>query len=229
MIEPVVGIVERNSPAYNLGLKKGDRLLTINRKQILSFEDMRTDVVSSPGKELEIEWIRDGRIMNGIVIPKIQKIQENGETKQVGFLGVIAKTEKLKFGFLGSLREAYERTKESIELIISVMVMLFRRQISPKTLGGPIAIFQLAGESARWGLKFYLGFMALLSINLFIFNLIPFPPLDGGHILIFGIEKLIKRKPTEKQYMIIQQIGFAILILLIVLIFFNDIMRICAR
>ncbi len=229
MIEPVIGIVERNSPAYNLGLKKGDRLVTINKKEIKSFEDMRTEVASSPGKELEIEWIRDGKIIKGIVIPKIHKIQENGETKQVGFLGVIAKTEKLRFGFFGSLREGYVRTKESIELIISVIVMLFRRQISPKTLGGPIAIFQLAGESARWGLQFYLGFMALLSINLFIFNLIPFPPLDGGHILIFGIEKLIRKRPTERQYMIIQQIGFTILILLVALIFYNDIMRIRER
>lgn len=226
MIEPVVGIVEKNSPAYNLGLKKGDRFLSINGKEIKSFEDMRKKIRENPGKELQIEWMRDEEIMKGNVVPKKQTIQENGETKEIGLLGVVAETEKLRFGLIGSLKEGFVRTGESIKLIIRVIVMLFRRQISPKTLGGPIAIFQLAGESARLGLEFYLGFMALLSINLFIFNLVPFPPLDGSHILIFGIEKLTKKRPTEKQMLLIQQIGFAILLLLIAFIFYNDIMRI---
>lgn len=229
MIEPIVGIIEKNSPADNLGLKKGDRFLSINGKEIKSFEDMRMEVSVNPEKTLEIEWKRNGMIMKGEVVPRKQKIQENGKTKEIGLLGVVAKTEKLQFGFFGSLKEGFRRTVESIKLIFSIIVMLFRRQISPRTLGGPIAIFQLAGESARWGLEFYLGFMAILSINLFIFNLIPFPPLDGGHILIFGIEKLIRKRPTERQYQLIQQIGFAILLILVAFIFYNDIMRIRGR
>ncbi len=229
MIEPIIGIIEKNSPADNLGLKKGDRFLSINGKEIKSFEDMRMEVSVNPEKTLEIEWKRNGMIMKGEVVPRKQKIQENGKTKEIGLLGVVAKTEKLQFGFFGSFKEGFRRTVESIKLIFSVIVMLFRRQISPRTLGGPIAIFQLAGESARWGLEFYLGFMAILSINLFIFNLIPFPPLDGGHILIFGIEKLIRKRPTEKQYQLIQQIGFAILLILVAFIFYNDIMRIRGR
>jgi len=229
MLEPIVGIVERNSPAYNIGLKKGDRFLNINRKEIKSFEDMRKEVLVNPDVKIEIEWIRNDTIMKADVIPKKQQMEENGEIKDVGLLGVIAKTEKLRYGFTGSLKEGFIRTGKSVSLMVSVIVMLFRRQVSPKTLGGPIAIFQLAGESARWGLEFYLGFMAILSINLFVLNLIPFPPLDGGHILIFIIEKITGKRPTEKQMLIIQQIGFAILLLLIAFVFYNDIMRLKTR
>lgn len=229
MIEPIIGIIEKDSPAYKSGLERGDKIVMIDGNSILSFEDMRKIVQQSPEKELHIEWVRDGNRMQGITVPMKRKIHENGEEKEIGILGIVAETEKLRFGFYGSLKEGFLRTIESIKLIVSVIIMLFRREISPKTLGGPIAIFQLAGESARWGLEFYLGFMALLSINLFILNLIPFPPLDGAHILIFGIEKITRKRPTEKQYALIQQIGFAILLVAIAFIFYNDIMRIRNR
>lgn len=229
MVKPVVGVVEKKSPADNLGLKKGDRIISVNGKKVKSFEDMRSEVIANPDKEIEVGWIRDEKLMRGRVKPRKQQIEENGKIKEIGFLGVGARTEKMKLGVFGSLKEGSGRTVDSIKLIVSIILMLFKRQISPKTLGGPIAIFQLAGEYARWGLDFYLGFMALLSINLFIFNLIPFPPLDGGHILLFAIEKLTKKKPTEKQMLIIQQIGFVILLLLIAYVFYNDITRIRTR
>lgn len=226
MIEPIVGIIEKGSPAHQAGLHRGDRIIMVDSTRILSFEDMRVIVQESPDKELHITWMRNGASMEGKAVPERTKVQEDGEEREIGMLGIVAETEKLRFGLFGSLKEGFLRTASSTRLIVTVIVMLFRRQISPRTLGGPIAIFQLAGESARWGLEFYLGFMALLSINLFILNLIPFPPLDGGHILIFGIEKITRRRPTEKQYALIQQIGFAILLVAIAFIIFNDIMRI---
>jgi regulator of sigma E protease len=229
MLEPIIGIIEKHSPAYKAGLERGDRIVAIDGKEILSFEDMRKIVQESPEKELQLEWVRDGITIKGVAVPSKRTIQENGEEKEIGMLGIVAETEKLRFGFIASLKEGLLRTGESIKLIVSVIVMLFRREISPKTLGGPIAIFQLAGESARWGLEFYLGFMALLSINLFVLNLIPFPPLDGAHILIFVIEKITRKRPTERQYAIIQQVGFGILLILIAFIFYNDIMRIRNR
>jgi regulator of sigma E protease len=229
MVEPIVGIIEKGSPADKAGLKQGDRIIMVEDTSIRSFEDMRSIIQQSAEKELAIAWDRDGVRMQAIAVPLKRTVQENGEEKEIGMLGIVAQTEKLRFGLYGSLKEGFLRTGESIKLIVSVIVMLFRRQISPKTLGGPIAIFQLAGESARWGFEFYLGFMALLSINLFILNLIPFPPLDGAHILIFGIEKLTRKRPTEKQYALIQQIGFAILLIAIAFIFYNDIMRIRNR
>ncbi len=229
MIEPIIGIIEKGSPAHKAGLERGDRIIMVGDRKIYSFEDMREIVQRNPEKELQFIWERDGERMEGIATPNKRKIQEDGEEKEVGMLGVVAETEKLRFGLYGALKEGLYRTGESIKLIVSVIVMLFRREISPKTLGGPIAIFQLAGESARWGFEFYLGFMALLSINLFILNLIPFPPLDGGHILIFAIEKITRRRPTQRQYALIQQIGFGILLIAIAFIFYNDIMRIKNR
>jgi regulator of sigma E protease len=226
LIEPIVGNVKKDSPADKAGIKKNDKFLSIERKKVDSFEDMRSVVHDNPGKKLAITWKRDGKIFEDTIIPTKQKIQEDDKLKDVGLIGVIAKTEKIHFGFFNSVGQAFEKTIDSIKLIIQVIIMLFRREISPKTLGGPIAIFQLAGESARLGMEFYLGFMALLSIHLFIFNLIPFPPLDGGHILLFAIEKISGKRPTEKQMQIIQQIGFAILLVLIAFIFYNDIMRI---
>ena len=229
MLEPVVGIVEKNSPAFNLGLLTGDKILSINGRKVVSFEDVRKEVMKNPGKRINIQWERNGKIMEGFTIPKKQQTEENGKIKEIGFLGVSALQEKLKLGFFRSVKEGSIRTIDSIKLICSIIVMLFQRRISPKTLGGPIAIFQLAGESVRWGIDFYLGFMALLSVNLFVFNLIPFPPLDGGHLLIFAIEKITGKKPTEKQMLIIQQIGFVIFLILIAFVFYNDISRIRAK
>jgi len=229
LIQPIIGIVEKNSPAYNLGLIKGDSVFSVNGKEIRSFADMRTLITKNPGIAIELEWSRDGKPMKGEVVPKKQQILENGKLKDIGFLGIVAKTQKLKLGFAASLKEGADRTVYSMKSIFSVIIMLFAREISPKTLGGPISIFQLAGESARWGIDFYLGFMALLSINLFILNLIPFPPLDGGHLLLFVIEKITKRRPTEKQLQWILQIGFAILLVLIAYVFYNDIIRLKNR
>ena len=118
-----------------------------------------------------------------------------------------------------------KRTWDMVVLTVVGIVKLMQRIIPADTLGGPIMIFQMAGQQASLGAMNFFLFMAVISINLGVLNLLPIPILDGGHILFLGIEA-VRRKPlSEKVMMIAQRIGLAIIITLMVFAFYNDIMR----
>ena len=118
-----------------------------------------------------------------------------------------------------------KRTWDMVVLTVVGIIKLIQRIIPADTLGGPIMIFQMAGQQASLGVMNFFLFMAVISINLGVLNLLPIPILDGGHILFLGIEA-VRRKPlSEKVMMIAQRIGLAIIITLMVFAFYNDIMR----
>ena len=118
-----------------------------------------------------------------------------------------------------------KRTWDMVVLTVVGIIKLIQRIIPADTLGGPIMIFQMAGQQASLGVMNFFLFMAVISINLGVLNLLPIPILDGGHILFLGIEA-VRRKPlSEKVMMIAQRIGLAIIIALMVFAFYNDIMR----
>jgi regulator of sigma E protease len=112
-----------------------------------------------------------------------------------------------------------------IWLTIKIFYQLITREISTKALGGPIAIAKLTAESAQWGFEYLLGLLAVISINLGLINLFPIPALDGGHILMFVIEGIRRRRFSKQTRLIIQQIGYALILLLIIFVTFNDITR----
>ena len=118
-----------------------------------------------------------------------------------------------------------KRTWDMVVLTVVGIIKLIQRIIPADTLGGPIMIFQMAGQQASLGVMNFFLFMAVISINLGVLNLLPIPILDGGHILFLGIEA-VRRKPlSEKVMMIAQRIGLVIIIALMVFAFYNDIMR----
>jgi regulator of sigma E protease len=108
---------------------------------------------------------------------------------------------------------------------LKIFYQLITREISAKAVGGPIAIAKLSAESAQWGIEYLFGLLAVISVNLGLINLFPLPALDGGHILIFIIETIRRKRFSKRTRLIIQQIGYAFLLLLIIFITFNDITR----
>ena len=130
-----------------------------------------------------------------------------------------------KYGAMGSLKKGFEESIRLLKVTFEFLYKLIAGKASPKSLGGPIMIAHVAGEAAKTGMGESIYFMGFLSLQLGILNLLPIPVLDGGHMLFFGLE-FIHRKPLSiKTREIAQQIGLALLLLLMVYVFYNDIVR----
>ncbi|MFD2165851.1 sigma E protease regulator RseP [Thalassotalea euphylliae] len=229
-VHTVISAVGANSAAEKGGLQVGDKLLRINDEKIN--DDWRmfsTTLREMPGQEVELLVERKGETLTLYVTPDTREV--NG--KQIGYLGVSPTFDEwpegyqieLAYGLFGSLQESMERTWNLVVLSFEMIGKLITGDVSVKNLSGPIAIAQGAGNSAGYGFVYFLGFLALISINLGIINLLPLPVLDGGHLLYYLIELLTGKPVPEK----IQELGFrfgALALLGIMSIaIFNDISR----
>ncbi len=222
---PIVGQVEKNSPADSLGLKKGDRILIIGGKKISEWEDMKNIVANAPGKRLTVQWEHNGKILSGNVVPKKVQSLRNDSLVYIGILGIVSYSKTKKIPFYRTFIEGGRRAVYSTYQMLYNLGLIIKRKVSAKALGGPVAIVYLTGKSLEFGWKNLFAFFALISINLFIVNLIPLPPLDGAHALLSLFEIVVRKKPGKKAMQVIEQIGFVIIILLILLVFYNDTIR----
>lgn len=228
LMYPEVGEVMKNTVAEKAGIKKGDRIVEIEGALMKTWHDMTSMIHGSPEKPLRLKIKRDENFMELTVTPEKKTFKNpDGTEKHIGLIGIspagnniIKKYNPLKAAYLG-----IKRTWDMIELTFVGIIKLIQRIVPAETLGGPIMIFQMAGQQASLGATNFFVFMAVISINLGVLNLLPIPILDGGHILFLGIEA-VRRKPlSEKTMMIAQRIGLAIIISLMVFAFYNDIMR----
>ena len=223
-----VGDVTQGSPAAQQGITKGDRVMEVDGKPIARWDEMTEIIHNQPGKEMLIKIDRSGTTLSLSVRPE-KKVIKNlfGEDKEVGLIGITpsGKTEIRREGLIAAFSTAVKRTWDISVLTLVSIVKLIQRIIPADTIGGPILIFQMAGQQASQGAMNFFTFMAIISINLGVLNLLPIPVLDGGHILFLGIEA-IRRKPlSEKVVMIAQRIGLALLLSLMAFAFYNDIVR----
>ncbi len=225
---PEVGEVLPNSPAASAGLVKGDAITEINGKSIRRWEDMAGIINKSPRITLRFKIKRGTDIIDMPITPE-KKATPNifGENKEVGLIGIkpSGKVSIEKQTPAGAVVRGIIKTWELSELTLVSIVKLIQRIIPAETIGGPILIFQMAGQQAAQGPLSFFTFMAVISINLGILNLLPIPILDGGHILFLGIEAVRRRPLSDKAIMIAQKVGLAIIIFLMVFAFYNDIMR----
>jgi len=222
---PIIGQVEKNSPADSLGLKKGDKILVIDGEKISKWEDMKHIVANSPGKRLTIKWEHNGKILSGNIAPKKVQSLQNDSIVYIGILGIVSSSKTKRIPFYLTFIEGGRRAIFSTYKMLYNLGLIVKRRVSAKALGGPVAIVYLVGKSLEFGWKNLFAFFALISINLFIVNLIPLPPLDGAHALISLFEIVARKKPDKKVMQVVEQIGFIIIIILILLVFYNDTVR----
>ena len=212
-----IGEVQENSPAATAGLEDNDTILAVDGKKISSWDDLTNTVTKKPGKELTVLIEQDGKEKTVQMTPKT--IKSNGE--KVGQIGV---GPYMKTGFgdkvIGGLTQSWDMVKR----IFSALGSLFTG-FSLDKLGGPVMMYQMSAEASRAGVKTVIYLMALLSVNLGIVNLLPIPAFDGGKILLNLIEG-IRGKPLDpdKEGMI-TMIGFGFIMLLMILVTWNDIQR----
>lgn len=224
------------SPAENAGLKTGDRIVSIAGKPIESFFELK-DGVQRSGEthgKVEINWERDGKLLSTAIVPSATETRDPLLKKTTQYtIGVmpmliwaepITQVERV----LNPFKLVYKGTERMVSMSYRNLVSIgkmFSGDVSVATLGGPILIGKIAGESISHGLIAFLSTMALLSIGLGVLNMLPIPVLDGGHLVLLGIE-MIRGKPlTLRQMEILQQVGLSFILLLMAVVIKNDLTR----
>jgi regulator of sigma E protease len=186
-------------------------------------------ITSSKGKTLAISVLRDDSILVVNVTPEPKTFTNIfNEDVERYVIGITSSGDGFTkdLNVFQALSESCIQTYIITSMTIEGVVKLVQGAISPKTLGGPILIAQMAGEQAREGATNLVFFIALISINIAIINFLPIPVLDGGHLLFFFIEAVMGRPVSIRVREIAQQAGIFVLILLMIFVFYNDITRV---
>ncbi|HYB99255.1 MAG TPA: RIP metalloprotease RseP [Candidatus Limnocylindrales bacterium] len=229
--KPVVEAVAPGQPAEAGGLKAGDTVVAVDSRPITKWEDLLDVVVSSGGKALTFEVIDEsGARRTAVVTPKLApRYDEFGEEGESVFqIGVLRSEETQEVGLTRAASVGVQQTAGYSWMIVQTVARLFQGRLSAGDLGGPILIAREASRQARSGLRPLLIFMALISVNLGIVNLLPIPVLDGGHLAFMAFEA-VRGKPLSlrvREYAL--QVGMVLIGALMIFVVFNDIVRIVA-
>lgn len=221
---PQVGVVVEGLPAHKAGLEKGDVVFSVAGEAVGTWEELAEHIRESEGKALllQVKRASDGRTVEIIVQPELRSGPPGKPTYVIGIERVFNLQE---VSAIRALVLGVEQTYLWTWLILDSVGRLLLGQVPMSELGGPILIAQVAGRQAQSGLDNLLRFIAIISVNLAVLNLLPIPVLDGGHLFFFLIELLIGRPVSVRYREVAWRMGFLFIILLIVFVFYNDIAR----
>ena len=208
-------------PAEKIGLQPGDKIISLNEKELHHWNELLQAVVSGEGKPITIGWMRGTEKLTSAIAP-----QKNGETA-AGSIGVKfrEKTEFKKYGLIGSCVVGVQKAVINVQRLYLTLSGFFSQRLSTKNVGGFILIAQASYESAKVGMGKLVYFLGILSLQLALLNILPVPVLDGGHLLFLLIEKIKGSPVSQKTLSIAHYIGFAMIISLVIYATRNDIMR----
>jgi len=227
LVSTRIGQVLPGQAAQQAGIRGGDRVVAVNGAPVAEWEQLAKIIHASAGKPLTLTVERGGEQRSVEVTPRAGRQQTPTGEEEVGLIGIGPAPEShyQRLNPVSAVVAGAGRTVDLSVLVVTGFVKLLEAKISPRTIGGPILIAQMAGEVAQRGLVDLLSFTALLSINLAILNLLPIPILDGGHLLFSLIEKLRGKPVSLRKREIAQQVGMVLLVGLMVFAFYNDIFR----
>ncbi|WP_297525442.1 RIP metalloprotease RseP [Sulfurovum sp.] len=222
-----VGQVTKDTPAYQAGLKKEDKILQINGVNIKYWEEIGKQINASKGKiTLVIE--RNRHLKTLLLTPKViddKNLFGEKITRRIIGISPLAKQTTVHYGPLEGFQYAWEETVKSSTLIFKSVQKLLTGAVSPDKLGGIITIVDVTAQASHAGILALFFFTALISVNLGVLNLLPIPALDGGHIMFNLYEMLRGKAPSEKVMYNMTLVGWAILLGLMLLGIYNDINR----
>lgn len=224
-----VGGFLKDYPAEKAGVLAGDKILTVDGKSVKYWEEMTAIIQKHPGGKIKILIDRKGSIIEKEITPITRKTKDIfGKETTIALIGVSPsqKIENVRYGFIDSLKMGGAKLITLTAVTYKALWAVMTGSLSVKeSMTGPIGIFVVTGQAAKMGLIYLFHLMGILSASLAIFNLLPLPILDGGHILFLGIEKLRGRPMSLKTQEVIGNIGVAFLVILTVFIFYSDIVK----
>lgn len=225
--EPVINKVVEGMAAEKAGLESGDKILEVNGVKINTWDDF---LLEASAKKLKDEYIfkvekSNGDIKEYNLVPEVQEV----EGQEVKVFGIQSSGTTYYKGFKNAVIYAFEGFYTNFKTIFKILGNLFTGEVPVKSLSGPVGIYSLVDSVKSQGVNTLLYLTAYLSINVAIINLIPIPVFDGGRVLILLIEKITKRKSSENLEAILNYVGFALMILLMLYVTFNDIIRLVVR
>lgn len=221
--------VEEGSPAAQAGLQVQDKILRLDGTLYQDWSPIRDAIMARPGATVPITVLRDGQELTFDVTLAARTHQE----QQYGYLGVEPRRDAYpedyrfvqQYGIVDGFVQGAERTWNLMVLSVKMIGKLLTGTVSVTNLSGPVAIAEGAGVSASYGLVYFLGFLALISVNLGIINLLPLPMLDGGHLLFLAIEGVRKKPVSERVQEVCYRVGGALIFALMVIAISNDVLR----
>jgi regulator of sigma E protease len=224
-----VGGIQEGAAAFRAGIEKGDTILAIDGNKIELWSELADIIRDSEGRELELEIERGNKILRIGVVPE-KRTGSNifGEAIEAYQIGISSSQEMVvkRFNPLQAVLQGIGQTWSVTKLVVVGIYKIIEGVVSPRELGGPILIAKMSGEFAKQGLIPFVFFMAFLSINLGVLNLLPIPVLDGGHLMFFLNEAATGKEVNIRWREMAQQVGFFLLMMLMIFVFWNDIVRI---
>ncbi len=229
---PHITSVAPSSPAAQAGLKPGDVVLAVGGQRVYTAEELVQAIRTRPRQPLTLQVERDGKPLTLTVTPNAEKDKgPNGETIEVGRIqaGIASRTDTyVTDNPVMAVWNGAVWTKDMTVVTVKGLWKLLVGTIDRSNIGGPIQIASMAGQQAKEGLGPLAMFTAIISINLAVLNLLPVPMLDGGHLFFFVIEAILGRPLSLKKREAAQQLGFVLLMMLMVYALYNDLVRIDA-
>jgi regulator of sigma E protease len=228
-VPAVIGDTVSGDPADAAGLKPNDVVTAIEGQPVLSWDELAEKIHQRAEQPTRLEVKRGGETLSITVTPKKGKIPgPDGKETEVGLIG-IRPSGAVTFVRSNPITAIWDGLVWSVDVTVKTAIGLYKivvGQLDRSNIGGPIQIAKTAGEQARQGVVSLALFTAVISINLFLLNLLPVPMLDGGHLLFFAFEAVLGRPLSVRKREVAQQVGFALLMLLMVFAFYNDFKRI---
>lgn len=224
---PDVGGIQPGSAAERAGIKPGDLILSVDGTGVQRFEEIRQIVSIRPGEPLAIELKRDGQAMTLTATPDSQTVTDRlGNAHQIGLLGISrGSVGMMRHDPLTAVWQAGREVAGMVTGTFTALGQMVQGSRGTEELGGPLRIAQMSGEVAQSGWYPLVWFMTFLSVNLGLINLFPVPMLDGGHLLFYGIEKLLGRPLGVRAQEYGFRIGLALVLTLMVFATWNDLVQ----
>lgn len=215
---PVIDKTIANKPAQQVGLKPGDKIVRANKSKVLTWEDFLTEIYINGKDPISIVYKRGNETKQVMIKPEFNKSEKR---YIIGAYG----RQVLHPGVGDSIYYGFVETRSLINQTAAFFKTLFKGKANMNDVGGPVTIIKMSGAAAKAGIFTLLAFCAYISIQLAVFNIIPFPALDGGYILLFLFEIITGKKVDQNKVGMINYVGFAILMILMVLVTVKDVLH----
>jgi regulator of sigma E protease len=233
-VKPIIGLVNKGTAGERAGLRVGDEILAIDGERISHFQQLVNRVKPNPGRTVTLQVRRDGAVRD----MKVTIGEESKAGRKSGLIGIAPKDQRIptgrtledmltlqKYSAVAAVGQAAAKTWDTSVFTLRIVGRIVTGDVSLQAISGPISIAETTGFAARQGWRTFLGTLALISISLGVLNLLPIPILDGGQV-VYQLAELVKGGPvSERAQLLGQQIGIAMLILMMTLAFYNDIAR----